>query len=539
MLPSSAFPKRLDSGRDLEDTSPKHRGPLAFCRVSSGNPSSERGLVVAPQSKRVSPGRMFNISGRDPLLETSSNRSPDPDEATILASLKEILAAGDQRLDSILGAIAEAARRWTGASGAAIAMWKDGAMVCRARSGETAPPLGAQLSADTGISGECLRSGKMQHCADTENDPLVDAEVCRSLGLRSIAVLPVQGWRGISGILEVFSTEPATFTERHLAFLQQLAALAERARAAQPYGATPASKARVEEPQTVGLLPASDRVRDVAAVFLGRRARPFVLGGVGMLAILLGIVIWLDWRGPDKADGKAHAAKPSSVGTTTVNAVTAHSPDKHPPDNDPVGKANPGGESLFPSSGKTSAGTPVKFASKVDVVSRKKTPTDVAADFAITHEVPRSQIGSHNASRSIDSRSDETAPTEPPSISAGSTNQSALNGVLSAKVSLPGLSAPVSQGVSGGQLVHRVPPAYPAQARVLRLEGTVILAAMVMEDGTVRDVKVVEGSPVFAQSAVDAVKHWRYKPYELDGKPVKIETRITINFKFPSDAPSR
>jgi protein TonB len=44
---------------------------------------------------------------------------------------------------------------------------------------------------------------------------------------------------------------------------------------------------------------------------------------------------------------------------------------------------------------------------------------------------------------------------------------------------------------------------------------------------------------VFAQSAVDAVKHWRYKPYELDGKPVKIETRITINFKFPSDAPSR
>src|ERR1039458_7882794 len=69
MLPSSAFPKRLDSGRDLEDTLPKDPGTPAFCRVSSGNPSSERGLVVAPQSKRVSPGRMFNISGRDPLLD--------------------------------------------------------------------------------------------------------------------------------------------------------------------------------------------------------------------------------------------------------------------------------------------------------------------------------------------------------------------------------------------------------------------------------------------------------------------------------------
>jgi protein TonB len=71
------------------------------------------------------------------------------------------------------------------------------------------------------------------------------------------------------------------------------------------------------------------------------------------------------------------------------------------------------------------------------------------------------------------------------------------------------------------------------------LEGTVILAATVMEDGTVHDIKVVEGSPVLAQSAVEAVKHWRYKPYELDGKPVKNDTRIRVDFKFPSDDASR
>jgi protein TonB len=91
----------------------------------------------------------------------------------------------------------------------------------------------------------------------------------------------------------------------------------------------------------------------------------------------------------------------------------------------------------------------------------------------------------------------------------------------------------VSQEVTGGQLLHRIAPVYSAQARLLRLEGTVILAAVVMEDGTVGDVNVVEGSAVLAQSAVDAVKHWRYKPYELDGKPVKKETRITIDFTFP------
>jgi TonB family protein len=193
----------------------------------------------------------------------------------------------------------------------------------------------------------------------------------------------------------------------------------------------------------------------------------------------------------------------------------------------------------------------VHFASKVDVVTGKKTQADrsrgershgdrsllladVAGDVAIPHDAPRSRAGSPNESRS-DPRSDETASTEPPSISAGSTNQTALNndGVFSAKDSLPGHSEPVSQGVTGGELLHRVAPVYPAQARLLRLEGTVILAAVVMEDGTVGDVNIVEGSPVLAQSAVDAVKHWRYKPYELDGKPVKKETRISVDFKFP------
>jgi TonB family protein len=195
----------------------------------------------------------------------------------------------------------------------------------------------------------------------------------------------------------------------------------------------------------------------------------------------------------------------------------------------------------------------VHFASKVVVVTGKKTLADrsradrshgdrsllladEAASVGVPHDVPSSQAVSRS-----DSHSDETASTEPPSISAGSTNQSGFNnnGVVSAKDSLPGLSEPVSQGVTGGQLVHRVAPVYPAQARLLRLESTVILAAVVMEDGTVGDVNIVEGSPVLAQSAVEAVKHWRYQPYELDGKPVKKETKITIDFKFPSDAGSR
>jgi hypothetical protein len=66
---------------------------------------------------------------------------------------------------------------------------------------------------------------------------------------------------------------------------------------------------------------------------------------------------------------------------------------------------------------------------------------------------------------------------------------------------VPELSpAAVSQGLSGGRLVRRVSPTYPAQAVLLRLEGEVILNAVIFEDGTVHDLKVVEGHPVLART---------------------------------------
>ena len=88
----------------------------------------------------------------------------------------------------------------------------------------------------------------------------------------------------------------------------------------------------------------------------------------------------------------------------------------------------------------------------------------------------------------------------------------------------------VSQGVSQGLLVHQVKPAYPPLARQARIQGAVVLQAVIAKDGSIQGLKVVSGHPMLTPSAIDAVKQWRYKPYFLNGEPVEVETVVTVNF---------
>ncbi|MGA8765071.1 MAG: TonB family protein [Candidatus Sulfotelmatobacter sp.] len=91
----------------------------------------------------------------------------------------------------------------------------------------------------------------------------------------------------------------------------------------------------------------------------------------------------------------------------------------------------------------------------------------------------------------------------------------------------------VSQGVSQGLLYKRVQPTYPTSALRMRVEGKVELQATISSQGDVTDVKVLSGKPLLAQSATDALKQWKYKPYLLNGEPVDIQTQITVNFRLP------
>jgi len=79
-------------------------------------------------------------------------------------------------------------------------------------------------------------------------------------------------------------------------------------------------------------------------------------------------------------------------------------------------------------------------------------------------------------------------------------------------------------------LIYRVEPEYPPTAKMIHLSGTVKLRAIIATDGTVQDAEVVSGNPILARSALAAVRQWRYRPTQLSGKPVEVETLITVQF---------
>jgi len=97
-------------------------------------------------------------------------------------------------------------------------------------------------------------------------------------------------------------------------------------------------------------------------------------------------------------------------------------------------------------------------------------------------------------------------------------------------VSTPVKRMRIASRVAEANLIHDVAPQYPPEAGRARIEGAVVLMAVIGKDGSVEDVRVESGLPILAQAAVDAVKQWRYRPYLLNGEPVEVDSRITINF---------
>jgi protein TonB len=145
-------------------------------------------------------------------------------------------------------------------------------------------------------------------------------------------------------------------------------------------------------------------------------------------------------------------------------------------------------------------------------------------------------------------KEDEPPPTAGPAGVVGGVPGGvpggAMGGVLgsvmsSVPMAVPKVATPtrvrVSQGVSQGLLVHKVTPQYPPLAKQARIQGVVVLQALIGKDGSIQNLHVVSGHPMLTNAALEAVKEWKYKPYYLNGEPVEVETTINVNFSLSGD----
>jgi len=123
----------------------------------------------------------------------------------------------------------------------------------------------------------------------------------------------------------------------------------------------------------------------------------------------------------------------------------------------------------------------------------------------------------------------------------GGTMGGVMGGVLGSVLSQAAPPPPPPKAVApkrirvGGQvesakLIFQPKPEYPPLARMARIQGQVRLEAVISKDGTIQDLKVLNGHPLLVKAALEAVQRWRYQPTLLNGEPVEVVTEIDVNF---------
>jgi len=124
-----------------------------------------------------------------------------------------------------LAVVAQRAQAFTNASGVAIALSEGNGdeIVCRARSGASAPDVGTTLRMEGTFTGLCIQSGKELRCDDCETDTRVDNTAIRALGIRSMVVAPIREENRVVGVLAAFAPTPHAFTITHVAVLKTMA----------------------------------------------------------------------------------------------------------------------------------------------------------------------------------------------------------------------------------------------------------------------------------------------------------------------------
>jgi protein TonB len=154
---------------------------------------------------------------------------------------------------------------------------------------------------------------------------------------------------------------------------------------------------------------------------------------------------------------------------------------------------------------------PTAIPKQVAIIKEEELPPDVTA-VGVTGGVPGGVPGGQ----------------------AGGVLGGIIGGVVGSAAPPPPKEAPKRQRVGGqvqqANLIFSPKPIYPPLARQTRIQGTVRLQAIIAKDGTITQLEILSGPPLLQQSALDAVRQWRYKPTLLNGEPVEVITTIDVVF---------
>ena len=191
------------------------------------------------------------------------------------------------------------------------------------------------------------------------------------------------------------------------------------------------------------------------------------------------------------------------------------------------GRATDGSGSVESGSPATNEGDQTQVASVASAPITSPPVTNEAAKQS-TNEPTKTVTESQVASSTMDARPKHKSHPMPALVDDREVVET------SEGVSSGGLEGPVAVApavMEENLLVSRV-PAYPEVAKADRVEGPVVMQAIITKNGTVGHLHVLQGDPMLRSAASEAVSKWRYRPYTVNGKPVEVATTVTVDFKL-------
>lgn len=490
-----------------------------------------------------------------------------------------------------LTVIAQRAQAFTNASGTAIALSEGNAdeIICRARSGASAPEVGTALRVEGSFTGLCIQSGKELRCDDAETDTRVDMAAIRALGIRSMVVTPIRQDSRVVGVLACFAPTAHAFTITHVAVLKTMAdqitvllqkerrvredgpasalAAAPEVPVAQSAATPPAPPPVVIKPVAVSgnsaaavvrsPLPAVAKVEPLASIPLTikEEKKPEVRASFGTfdavaadgkksglaVKVLGAIAVLVIAGGATFAFLKMHKPSvPAQQAQETVNPTTTTEPAQ--PQQAQLSQANSITASVPVNASEHSPSAPVAgntnhathaAAKEAAAVSPKKSQNVPKHDNGVEPEekpAPVTVALSSGPSQIKANANGQQAADVAPVLSVVSGNTSGALSALAHPVSAAPTAALTRSKLEPLKVLKTVAPTYPPIAKLRRLSGQVVVEVTVGKDGRARNPKLVSGQQVFRDAAFDAVKQWLFKPAMLNGEPIEQVTQIKVAF---------